>query len=57
MNAMNGNNIQTAAQLGLFSCRTCGRVLQLADPVPDGTPLHCPRCGRSLRGRAAEFDA
>ena len=48
MNAMNGNGIQTGAQLGLFSCRTCGRVSQLAHPVPGDTPLHCPRCATPL---------
>ncbi len=45
---MNGERIQTGAQLGLFSCRTCGRVSQLAHPVAEGTPLHCPRCHAAL---------
>ncbi len=45
---MNGERIQTGAQLGLFSCRTCGRVSQLAHPLVDGTPLHCPRCHTTL---------
>ncbi len=45
---MNGERMQTAAQLGLFGCRTCGQVSQLAQPVPEGTPLHCSRCDTAL---------
>ena len=45
---MSGETLQTAARLGLFSCRTCGRVSQLAHPVAEGTPLHCPRCHTAL---------
>lgn len=35
----------------------CGREYSFA--LEDGnqdTSLHCPRCGRSLRGRSADFD-
>jgi hypothetical protein len=35
----------------------CGRSYDYA--LEDGqqsASLHCPRCGRSLKGRAAEFD-
>ena len=36
----------------------CGRHFDYAlEDGNQGTTLHCPRCGRSLRGRAAEFDA
>jgi paraquat-inducible protein A len=42
---------QTGTQLGLLSCRTCGRVSQLARPVADGTPLQCPRCHTALSHR------
>jgi len=45
---MNRAPLQTGAQLGLFSCRTCGRVSQLAHPVAEGTPLQCPRCDTPL---------
>ncbi|MBC7993905.1 MAG: paraquat-inducible protein A [Rhizobacter sp.] len=48
---MNGEAIQSAAPLGLFSCRTCGRVSQLAHAVVEGTPLHCPRCDTALNHR------
>ena len=34
---------------------TCGRSYDYA-LAEDGPTLHCPRCGRSLRGRASEFD-
>jgi len=33
---------------------TCGRDFGYALGEP-GTALHCPRCGRALRGRSAEF--
>ncbi len=45
---MNGERMQTGAQIGLFGCRSCGQVSQPAQPVPDGTPLHCPRCDTAL---------
>jgi paraquat-inducible protein A len=45
---MNGERMPTGKQLGLFGCRSCGRVLQLSQPAPDGTPLHCPRCDTAL---------
>jgi rubrerythrin len=36
----------------------CGRTYDFAlDDGNQGATLHCPRCGRSLRGRAADFDA
>jgi len=35
----------------------CGRDFDYAlEDGNQGTTLHCPRCGRSQRGRAAEFD-
>jgi rubrerythrin len=35
----------------------CGREYTYAlDEGNGGTTLHCPRCGRSLRGRAADFE-
>lgn len=33
----------------------CGRPYDYALAEP-GDVLHCPRCGRSLRGRSTEFD-
>ena len=36
----------------------CGRSYEYAlEEGNQGASLHCPRCGRSLRGRSAEFDA
>ena len=36
---------------------TCGRTYDYAlDSGNEGTSLHCPRCGRSLRGRSTEFE-
>ncbi|HEU4993366.1 MAG TPA: hypothetical protein VFT29_01020 [Gemmatimonadaceae bacterium] len=36
---------------------TCGRSYDYAlEQVNDGTSLHCPRCGRALQGRSAEFE-
>ncbi len=35
----------------------CGRGFDYAlEDGNQGSSLHCPRCGRSLRGRAADFD-
>ena len=35
----------------------CGREYEFAlEDGNQGTTLHCPRCGRSLRGRAADFE-
>ena len=42
-------------QEGLQAECTCGRVYDYALPEGDG-PLHCPRCGRSLRGRTGDFE-
>jgi len=33
----------------------CGRPYDYA-LAEDGDELHCPRCGRSLRGRSTEFE-
>ncbi|MEX2179373.1 MAG: hypothetical protein WD801_11720 [Gemmatimonadaceae bacterium] len=42
----------------LESACTCGRDYAYAlDDGNEGTSLHCPRCGRGLRGRSSEFDA
>lgn len=36
----------------------CGRAYEYAlDEGNQGKTLHCPRCGKSLRGRSADFDA
>ena len=36
---------------------TCGRSYEYAlDDENEGTSLHCPRCGRSLRGRSGDFE-
>lgn len=36
---------------------TCGRDYGYAlEDGNQGATLHCPRCGRSLRGRSAEFE-
>ena len=34
---------------------TCGRVYDYALAEGDGS-LHCPRCGRGLRGRTGDFE-
>ncbi|MEX2152742.1 MAG: hypothetical protein WD825_05335 [Gemmatimonadaceae bacterium] len=37
---------------------TCGRGYDYAlDEGNQGESLHCPRCGRGLRGRSSDFDA
>lgn len=36
---------------------TCGRSYDYAlEEGNDGATLHCPRCGRALRGRSGEFE-
>lgn len=36
----------------------CGRGYEYAmEERNQGASLHCPRCGRSLRGRSSDFDA
>ena len=36
---------------------TCGRAYEYAlEEANQGASLHCPRCGRSLRGRSADFE-
>lgn len=36
----------------------CGRTYDYAlEEGNQGASLHCPRCGRSLRGRSSDFDA
>ena len=39
---------------GLDAACECGRGFDFALAEPEGE-LHCPRCGRSLRGRSADF--
>ena len=35
----------------------CGRQFEFAlDTGNEGESLHCPRCGKSLRGRSSDFD-
>lgn len=48
---MTGAPLRTAAQRGVFSCRSCGQVSQLLHAVPEGTPLRCPRCATALNHR------
>jgi paraquat-inducible protein A len=47
--------LETGADRGLFSCRSCGRVSQLvgaaAEPQLSPTPLRCPRCAAPLHHR------
>lgn len=33
---------------------SCGRAFDYA--IPEAGPVHCPRCGKSFRGKAAEYD-
>jgi hypothetical protein len=40
---------------GLEDQCACGRSYDYA-LAEEGERLHCPRCGRSLRGRASEFE-
>lgn len=35
----------------------CGRPYDYFGSEDDETALHCPRCGKVLRGRHKEFDA
>jgi paraquat-inducible protein A len=51
---MSRDNTPTGTQRALLSCRTCGRVSQLAQPVAQGTPMACPRCGTALNHRRPE---
>lgn len=48
---MNESDVQTGQQLGLYSCRTCGRVSERTGPLVDGATPHCPRCGTALHHR------
>jgi hypothetical protein len=42
----------------LESACTCGRAYDYAlEDGNQGASLHCPKCGRSLRGRSTEFDS
>lgn len=41
----------------LESACTCERSYDFAlEDGNQGSSLHCPRCGRSLRGRSSDFD-
>ena len=40
---------------GLATACSCGRVFDY--PIPEFGPAHCPRCGKSFRGKLPEFDA
>jgi uncharacterized Zn finger protein (UPF0148 family) len=41
----------------LESACDCGRGYEYAlEEGNQGTSLHCPRCGRSLRGRSGDFE-
>ncbi|MBX3622113.1 MAG: paraquat-inducible protein A [Rhizobacter sp.] len=46
-----GSSISTGARLGLYGCRSCGRVSQRLHAVPADTPLTCSRCGTALHHR------
>ncbi|HET7631875.1 MAG TPA: hypothetical protein VFK16_06145 [Gemmatimonadaceae bacterium] len=39
---------------GLDAACECGRSFDFAVNEPEGE-LHCPRCGRPLRGRSSDF--
>jgi hypothetical protein len=39
---------------GLETACQCGRVFDYA--IPESGPAHCPRCGKSFRGKLPEFD-
>jgi hypothetical protein len=41
---------------GLESACVCGRAYDYALLEDVTANLHCPHCGRSLRGRSPEFD-
>lgn len=41
----------------LESACSCGREYEYAiEEENQGTSLHCPKCGKSLKGRSADFD-
>jgi len=41
----------------LESACTCGRNYDYAlDEGTQGASLHCPKCGRALKGRASDFE-
>jgi hypothetical protein len=40
---------------GLTTACECGRVFDYL--IPEAGKAHCPRCGKSLRGKAPEYDA
>jgi rubrerythrin len=41
----------------LESACTCGRSYDYAlEEGNQGASLHCPRCGRALRGRSSDFE-
>lgn len=41
----------------LETAHACGRGYEYAlDARNEETSLHCPRCGKALKGRSAEFD-
>lgn len=39
---------------GLETACECGRVFDFA--IPETGPAHCPRCGKSFRGKSPEYD-
>jgi paraquat-inducible protein A len=43
--------LETGADRGLFSCRSCGRVSQLVGAPDESAPLRCPRCAARLHHR------